>query len=39
VHRPADLLVEEDIAGEAIDRVVQPEGDLAEEARSGIQIE
>src|SRR5207342_1839941 len=39
VHRPADLLVEEDVAGEAVDLVVQPERDLAEDAGSCVHVE
>src|SRR5213083_2417087 len=34
VHRPADLLVEERVAGEAVDLVVEAERDLAEPARA-----
>ena len=33
VHRPADLLVEQDVAREPVDLVVQAERDLAEDAR------
>src|SRR6266702_4548986 len=33
MKRAADLLVEQDVAGEAVDLVVQPERDLAEDAR------
>src|ERR671937_3243260 len=29
VHRPPDLLVEEDVPSEAIDLVIEPEGNLA----------
>src|SRR5215218_3419989 len=39
VHRPADLLVEEDVAGEAVDLVVEPESDLAEDASAFVHIE
>ena len=39
VHRPADLLVEEDVAGEAVDLVVEPEGDLAEDAGAVVHLE
>jgi len=31
VHRAADLLVEEDVAREAVDRLVEAEGDLPRE--------
>jgi hypothetical protein len=39
VHRPADLLVEERVRGEAVDLVVEPERDLAEPARALVEIE
>ena len=39
VHRPADLLVEEDVAGEPVDLVVEPEGDLADAARAVVQLQ
>src|SRR6187551_289290 len=39
VHRPADLLVEENVAGEAIDLVVEAEGDLAEDAGAPVHLE
>ena len=39
MHRAADLLVEEDVAGEAVDLVVQPERDLAEHARAFVHVE
>src|SRR6187401_92870 len=39
VHRAADLLVEEDVACEAVDLVVQPERRFAEDARSLVHVE
>src|SRR3954453_21203353 len=39
VDRAADLLVEEDVAREAVDLVVEPERALAEEARLGVHVE
>src|SRR5438034_10728741 len=39
VHRPADLLVEERVAGEAVDLVVEPERDLAETASAVVEVE
>ena len=39
VHRAADLLVEEDVAREAVDLVVQAERDLAEDARAVVHVE
>src|SRR6478672_12063018 len=39
VHRPADLLVEEDVAGKPVDLVVEAEGDLADTACAVIQLE
>src|SRR5437870_13536855 len=39
VHRPADLLVEERVAGEAVDLVVEPERNLAEPARTVVEVE
>ncbi len=39
VHRPADLLVEEDVAREAVDLVVEAERNLAEHLRARIGVE
>ena len=39
VHRSADLLVEEDVAREPVDLVVEPERDLAEHARALVDVE
>ena len=39
VDRPADLLVEEDVAREAVDLVVEPERQLAEDGRAGVHLE
>src|SRR5207245_11199964 len=39
VHGAADLLVEEDVAGEAVDLVVEPERGLAENPRARIHLE
>src|SRR5438093_7838000 len=39
VHRAADLLVEQDVTREAVDLVVQAEGDLAEDARPRVHVE
>src|SRR5439155_18379076 len=39
VHRSADLLVEEDVAREAIDLVVEAEGDLSENSRAVVHVE
>src|SRR5919197_95141 len=39
VHRPPDLLVEEDVATEAVDLVVETERNLAEEPRPRIHLE
>src|SRR6187431_2231253 len=39
VHRAADLLVEEDVACEAVDLVVQPERGFAEDARPFVHVE
>src|SRR5262249_56060850 len=39
VHRPADLLVEQDVAREAVDLVVQPEGDFADPASAIVEVE
>src|SRR5215218_3961819 len=38
MHRPADLFVEEDVAGEAVDLVVEPEGDFAEDAGAFVHV-
>src|SRR6266498_233503 len=39
VHRPADLLVEERVVGEAVDLVVEPEGDLTEAAGALVDVQ
>src|SRR5947208_5072001 len=39
VHRPADLLVEEDVARESVDLVVEAEGDLADRPRALVHLE
>src|SRR5256885_7245608 len=39
VNRAADLLVEEDVAGEAVDLVVEAERELADPARSFVHLE
>ena len=39
MHRPADLLVEKDVVREAVDLVVEPERDLAEEAGALVDVE
>src|SRR6476661_8022496 len=39
VHRAADLLVEENVACEAVDLVVQPERGFAEDARPLVHVE
>ena len=39
MHRAADLLVEEDVPREAVDPVVEPERDLAEDARARVHVE
>ena len=39
VDRAADLLVEEDVAREAVDLVVEPEGELAEHGGAGVHLE
>src|SRR5215210_4855309 len=39
VDRAADLLVEEDVPREAVDLVVEPEGQLAENACAGVHLE
>src|SRR5581483_5220342 len=39
VHRPADLLVEEDVARETVDLVVEAERDLADPARAFVHLE
>src|SRR5919204_1077240 len=39
VHRPTDLLVEEDVLREAVDLVVHPEGHLTEPASAVVQAE
>src|SRR5690348_16460670 len=39
VHRPTDLLVEEDVAGETVDFVVEAERDLADAACALVELE
>src|SRR5438034_6994584 len=39
VHRAADLLVEEDVAREAVDLVVQPERSLTKNARPRVHVD
>src|SRR5258708_252995 len=39
MHRPADLLIVQDAAGEAVDAVVQADAKLAQGAGAGIKVE
>jgi len=39
VHRPADFLIEQDVAGEPLDVVVRPKGQLTEVSRPGVGVQ